>query len=80
MLIYVCISGTKTSCIVQGMAVGSIVGGHTLLPLYGSWTFTSFSGAAFTSFIMTLVPAFYRRLDVNCEEVRLLHRKEPPHG
>ena len=64
--------------ILTGMAVGSIVGGHALLPLYGHWTFPLFSIPALVSSLMAVVPRWYRRVDVNNLEARMLHADLPP--
>eukprot|EP00048_Salpingoeca_helianthica_P020129 m.4969 g.4969 ORF g.4969 m.4969 type:complete len:212 (-) comp4420_c0_seq1:702-1337(-) len=61
-----------------GMAVGAVVGGNTLLPLYNEWIFVVFSAGAALSALMVVVPPWYQRLDPNAPLLHLLSGESPP--
>lgn len=70
--------GIITGFYALGTAIGNLVGGKTLLPLYGKWHFVLLAAGALFSFLILLYPPVYRLLDPDSERVRLLNLPEPP--
>jgi hypothetical protein len=60
------------------MAIGSVVGGHALLPLYDRWLFLVCAAPALISCLMPLVPSWYRRLDSKGPLAVAMLASEPP--
>ncbi len=61
-----------------GMAVGAVVGGDSLVHLFGEWVFLALSAGAAVSAFMALLPPWYQRLDPDAELVKLLNSETPP--